>query len=240
MSGTLRTKPLVFADRLLQAVQAGPAQFCTVTQKDVQLWQTREGELVRVNQRQLEHPLLLVLPLQPPDHTTAILIGASQPDTGAWGCQVAWMSQTGLVDHYVPLNTPESQYHDALYSREPYPSCCTIICPPATSGLSIGAVSVYKGCVHVYGISGEPERSKQAVTPQIHDFMAANSYQEGRLTLHSYHQWHALTMCCFHGFGPTLCFAGESSVHTMAFMPAAPSDKTLFLVCLVSYTGVQT
>lgn len=26
----------------------------------------------------------------------------------------------------------------------------------------------------------------------------------------------------------------------MAFMPAAPSDKTLFLVCLVSYTGVRT
>ena len=26
----------------------------------------------------------------------------------------------------------------------------------------------------------------------------------------------------------------------MAFMPAAPSGKILFLVCLVSYTGVQT
>ena len=26
----------------------------------------------------------------------------------------------------------------------------------------------------------------------------------------------------------------------MAFMPAGPSGKTLFLVCLVSYTGVQT
>lgn len=192
MSGTLRIKPLVLTDRLLQAVQACPSQFFTVTRKGVQLWQIREGECVLLNQRQLEHPLLLVLPPQAQDHTSAnLLIGASQPDTGAWGCRIVWMGQTGIVDHHVALKTSESQYHDALYSREPYPSCCTTICPPATSGLSIGAVSVYKGCVHVYGISGEPDRSKQAVTPNIHDFMAANSYQEGKHTLRGYHQRHA-------------------------------------------------
>lgn len=196
MSGTLRIKPLVFTDRLLQAVQACPSQFFTVTQKGVQLWQIREGECVLLNQRQLEYPLLLVLPRQYQDHTTAnLLTGASEPDTGAWSCRIVWMSPNGLVDHHVALSTPESQYHDALYSREPYPSCCTTICPPATSGLSIGAVSVYKGCVHVYGISGEPDRSEQAVTPKIHDFMAANSYQEGRDSLRSHHPQHALTMC---------------------------------------------
>ena len=196
MSRTLHIKPLVFTDRLLQAVQASPTQFLTVTQRGVQLWQIREGEVLRLRETQLDHPLLLVLTLQHrlqiQDHVITVITGESQPGTGAWACRMAWISQQGPADHGVALNTPQSQNNEATFSREPHPSCSNTVCPSASPGLCIGAVGVYKGCVHVYGTSGEVHKSKQAVTQTMYDFTAvaaaADPYQEGIESLHIYSQ----------------------------------------------------
>lgn len=193
MSRTLHIKPLVFTDRLLHAVQASPAQFLTVTQRGVQLWQIREGEVLRLRDTQLEQPLLLMCQHQhhpqTQDHVITVITGKSQPGSGAWACRMAWISQQGpaLSNHDVALDMPQSQYNEATVSREPHPSCSNTICPPVSPDLSIGAVSVYKGCVHVYGINGEFHKSKQAVTQTMYDFTAvaaaADPYQEGNRKL---------------------------------------------------------
>lgn len=195
MSRTLHIKPLVPTDRLLQAVQASPTQFLTMTQRGVQLWEVQEGEIVRLRETHLDQPLLLVLTHehqpQAQDHVTRVITGDSHYETGAWACRMAWMSQKGLSDHDYALNTPDSQYND-IVSREPHPSCSNTICPPAVPGLSIEAVSVYKGMVHVYGISVEVDKSKQAMTQTTYDFTAAaaaaDPYEEGIGSLQKYYR----------------------------------------------------
>ena len=194
MSSTLHIKPLVSNDRLLQAVQASPTQFLTMTLRGVQLWQIREGEALRLRDTQIDHPLLLLLTHQhqpqAQDHVTTVITGESE--TGAWACRMAWISQKGLSARQLALNTPEGQHNEDTRSREPHPSCSNTICPPANPGLSIGAISVYKGIVHVYGTSCEDDKSKQAMTQTTYDFTAAaaaaDPYQEGIESLHSYYR----------------------------------------------------
>ena len=191
MLSTLHIKPLIFADRLLQAVQTSPSEFLTLTQTGVQTWQVREGEMVQLSETQLDRSLLLVLTHQAQDHTTTALAGASHPATGFWGCRMVWINQAGLQDRDVALNTPQSQHNERTHSREPQPFHSNAICPPAYPDISIGAVSAYKGCVHVYGTSSDLNASKQALTQTIYDFTAAaaaaDPYEEGKECLRSYY-----------------------------------------------------
>lgn len=196
MSRTLQIKPLVFTNRLLQAVQVSPTHFLTMTQRGLQLWQIREGEILRLRETQLDHPLLMVLThqhqSQAQDHITIAITSLSQHETGDGAFRVAWTSPDGLVDHGFALNMPQSQCNEDTFSREAHPSCSNTTCPPASPGLCIGAVSVYKGDVHVYGISGELDKSRRAVTQTVYDFTAAaaaaDPFQEGMESLHRYYQ----------------------------------------------------
>ena len=167
-----------------------------MTQRGSQLWQIREGEALRLRETQLDHPLLLVLTQQhqsqAQDHITTVITALSQHDTGDWACRMAWTSPDGLVNHDFTLDIPRSQYDVDTFSREAHPSCSNTTYPPASPGLSVGAVSVYKGYVNVYGISGEVDKSRQAVTQSMYDFTAAaaaaDPFQEGIESLLSYNQ----------------------------------------------------
>lgn len=184
MVSTLRIKPLVVADRLIQAAQVSPGQILTVTREGIQLWQYQEGELVRLRQTCVDDALLLLLPCHAQDHSTAALVSDSQPRTGAWACRVVWLDQTGLPDRAMDLTTPHGQQNEHIFSREYQPSCSNAIHAPVYPNLTVGAVCAYKGCVHVYATSCDTSARQQGSTQAMYDFAAvaaaADPYQEGR------------------------------------------------------------
>lgn len=248
MGSTLRIKPLVVADRLIQAAQVSPGQFLTVTREGIQLWRFQEGELVRLSQLRVDDALLLLLPCHAQDRLTAALVSDSQPRTEAWACRVVWLDRTGLTGRAMELITPHGQQNEHTFSRESQPSCSNAIHSPVYPNLTIGAVCAYRGCVHVYATSCDVNARQQDSPQAMYDFAAvaaaADPYQEGRAicTDTSSSVQAAVVLCAM-----TSSFAGECYVHATAFMPVSEetksrffSEKTLFLVCLVSYTGGLT
>ena len=190
MLSTLRVKPLVVADRLIQAAQVSPGHFLTVTQEGIQFWHYQDGELVRSRTSRFDDALLLVLPCCAQDHSTAALVSDSQPRNAAWACRVVWLDQAGLPSRAIELKTPQGQQNEHSFSRETQPSCSDAIHSPVNPDLTIRAVCAYTGCVHVFATTCDVNARQQDSTQSMYDFAAvaaaADPYQEGRDKLHLY------------------------------------------------------
>lgn len=183
MLRTQNVKSLVEADRLLQAFQASSGHLVIVTPQKVQLWQHREGELLRVHQARSHKTLLLILTLyQTSDHLVAAVTGDSRPHDGVWGCLVFWFNTSGVVGGGVAVKVPECQQEKRNVTRETQPCCSNVLAAASNSNLSIGAFSIYRGYVHIYVMDSDVGGTRHALHQDITDFQpaAADPCQESR------------------------------------------------------------
>lgn len=175
----LETRPLVHADRLLQALQTSPSEILTASRQAIQKWHLRKGDLACGQCMQLHDRLLLVLTHRTSDHITTVLTGANQPDTGTWNCQVRWLHQSSVILRSVAVKVPERSQHSPAASMETQPCCSNTL--SLNNHCFVGSFSVYSGCVHVYGMTSD-DSAIQHIFQDTYDFTEAaeaDQYQAG-------------------------------------------------------------
>ncbi|DBA73782.1 TPA: hypothetical protein ACH3X2_009751 [Trebouxia sp. C0005] len=211
MTATLFVRRFTDTDRIVQAFAAFPSALLVVTERSVQRWQEREGELVRFEDTHLAAPVLLALTHLQQNNLTLLVIAGSNSHSGLRTYNLVWVGSSSQSLSQIPVTVPHLLNGGGVVKRETMPQASQAVLTGASSDCLLCSASLYQGWVHVMAMTPHPNPvSCNEVVTALHSFCeeAADQFQ-----------------------------GGDCRVQSMAFESTAVHQETIFLMCLVSFTG---
>ena len=239
MATTLLVRRFTDTDRVVQAFSVFPSALLIVTERNVQSWQDREGELAKLEDTHLTAPVLLALTHLQQNNLTVLLTAVSNSHSGLWTYGLSWFGSSCKDLAQIPVTVPELlNGGDGVIKRETMPQASQAVLTGASSDCLLCSVSLYQGWVHVMAIQPNPAPvSSYKVVTALHSFCedAADQFQGGKLTSDSLIYLRAKVTV--HALKYVRLDAVDCRVQSMAFELTAVQQRTTSLMCLVSFTG---
>ncbi len=186
MAATLFVRRLTDTDRIVQAFAVFPSALLVVTERSVQGWQEREGELVRLEDTHLAAPVLLALTHLQQNNLTVLLTAGSNSHSGLCTYSLNWVGSSSQGLPQIPVKVPQLlNGGGGVVKRETVPQASQAVLVGASSDGLLCSASLYQGWVHVMAIPPNPAPvSSDKVVTALHSFCeeAADQFQGGKLT----------------------------------------------------------
>jgi hypothetical protein len=239
MATTLLVRRFTDTDRVVQAFSVFPSALRVVTERSVQSWQEREGELAKIDDIHLAAPILLALTHLPQNNLTVLLTAVSNSHGDLWTYSLSWFGSSCKDLAQIPVTVPQLlNGGGGIIKRETVPQASQAVLTGGLSDCLLCSVSLYQGWVHVMAIppKSDPISCDKVVTA-LHSFCedAADQFQGGKLTSDSLIS--LIAKVIVHAPKYVRLDAGDCRVQSMAFESTAVQQRTIFLMCLVSFTG---
>ena len=186
MATTLLVRRCTDTDRIVQAFAVFPSTLLVVTEKSVQVWQEREGEVAKVEDTHLAAPILLALTHLQQNHLTVLLTAVSNSDSGLWTYSLSWFGSSSNSLPHIPVTVPQLlNGSSGVIKRETAPQASQAVLTGASSDCLLCSVSLYQGWVHVMAIPpNSAPVSCDNVVIALHSFCeeAVDQFQGGKLS----------------------------------------------------------
>lgn len=185
MTATLFVRRFTDTDRIVQAFAAFPSALLVVTERSVQRWQEREGELVRFEDTHLAAPVLLALTHLQQNNLTLLVIAGSNSHSGLRTYNLVWVGSSSQSLSQIPVTVPHLLNGGGVVKRETMPQASQAVLTGASSDCLLCSASLYQGWVHVMAMTPHPNPvSCNEVVTALHSFCeeAADQFQGGKLS----------------------------------------------------------
>ncbi len=186
MATTLLVRRFTDTDRVVQAFSVFPSALLVVTERSVQSWQEREGELAKLEDTHLTAPVLLALTHLQQNNQTVLLTAVSNSHSGLWTYSLSWVGSSCNDLAQIPVTVPQLLNGGVgVIKRETVPQASQAFLTGVSSDCLLCSASLYQGWVHVMAIppNDAPVSCNKVVTA-LHSFCedAADQFQGGKLT----------------------------------------------------------
>lgn len=181
MTETLLVRPLAAAGRLVQAFGVSPSCVQIVSEGGVQIWQNREGDVVKVFEA--FHPTNTQLALTDVLQTnlTIFVSGISDQGSGVWTYNISWWRKQTPSRCQIPVKIPKALHNDSSVKRETLPQASQSIPLGAPAGGLLCAASLYQGWLHIMAIDTNLATSDEdRVMTVMHNFADGAADQGGK------------------------------------------------------------
>jgi hypothetical protein len=186
MAATLLVRRFTDTDRIVQAFAIFPSALLVVTERSVQCWQKREGELAKLEDTHLVAPVLLALTHLQPNNLTVLLTAVGNSHSGLWTYSLSWVGNNSKDLPQIPVTVSRLlNGGGGVVKRETMPQASQAVLTGASSDCLLCSASVYQGWVHVMAIPLNPAPvSCDKVVTALHSFCeeAVEQFQGGKLT----------------------------------------------------------
>lgn len=183
MAATLFVRRFTDTDRIVQAFADLPSALLVVTERSVQSWQEREGELVKLEHTYLAAPVLLALTHLQQHNLTVLLTAGINSHSGLSTYSLHWVGSSSQVLPQIPVTVPQLLNEGGgVIKRETVPQASQAV---LTAHCLLCSASLYQGWVHVMAIPPNPDPvSCKKVFTALHSFCeeAIDHFQGGKLT----------------------------------------------------------
>ncbi len=200
MATTLLVRRFTDTDRVVQAFSVFPSALLVVTERSVQSWQEREGELAKLEDTHLAAPVLLALTHLQQNNLTVLLTAVSNSHSGLRTFSLSWFGSNYKDLAQIPVIIPQLLNDGGgVIKRETMPQASQAVVTGASSDSLLCSASLYQGWVHMMAIPLNPDPvSCDKVVTALHSFCedAADQSQGGKLTSDSLNYLMAKVVRC--------------------------------------------